>query len=95
MIEHAHEQHDVEPFLQLGHVIDGELAKLNLEAADLGGEPRLVEIVLVEIDPEHPPGAAPLHLERVEAGIAADVEHACPAQVGGKCVANCRHLTCG
>ena len=41
----------------------------------LGGEARLREVVVVEVDAEHALGAAPLHLDGVEAGVAADVEH--------------------
>ena len=75
MVEHAHEQHDVEPLAQRADVVDRQLPELDLGSADLGGEPRLRQIVVVEVDAEHALGAAPLHLDRVEAGVAADVEH--------------------
>ena len=57
-------------------VVDRELPELDVEAEHLGGEARLREVILVEIDAEHALGAAPLHLDRVEAAIAADIEHA-------------------
>ena len=49
---------------------------------DLGGEPRLREVVVVEVDAEHALGPAPLHLDRIEAGIAADVEHGSAGEIG-------------
>ncbi len=82
MIEHAEEQHDVEPLLESSDLIDRQLAEFDVETVDLGGELRLVEIVLVEIDAEHPSGAAPLHLDGVEPAIAADVEHARAGKIG-------------
>ena len=39
------------------------------------GEPRLREVAVVPVDADDALGAAALHLEGVEAGVAADVEH--------------------
>ncbi len=63
-------------------VIDRELAELDLEPADAGGEAGLRQVVVVEIDAEHPLGPAPFHLDRVEAAVAADVEHRLAGQIG-------------
>ena len=41
MIEHAHEQHEVEALAQRGDVVDRQLAELDVEPDHLGGEPRL------------------------------------------------------
>ena len=49
--------------------------------ADLGGEPRLGQVALVGVDAHDAVGPAALHLDRVEPGVAADVEHGLPAQV--------------
>src|SRR5205823_8424127 len=51
---------------------------------DFAREPRLTEIPFVAVDPEHAVGPAALHLDRVEAGVAADVEHAFAAEVPGQ-----------
>src|SRR6185312_2988007 len=59
-----------------------ELAELDFEAVDVSGEARLLEIVLVGVEPEHPFGAAPLHLHGIEAGVAADIQHRLAGQVG-------------
>ena len=75
VVEHAHEQHEVELLAERADVVDREVAEFDVEAVDLGGEARLRQIVLVEVDAEHALGAAPLHLHRVEAGVAADIEH--------------------
>ena len=48
----------------------------------LGGEPGLRQVVLVEVDAEHAARAAPLHLDRIEAAIAADIEHALAGEIG-------------
>ena len=50
MIEHADEEHDVEPLAERADVVDRELAELDVEPVHLGGEPGLRQIVLVEID---------------------------------------------
>ena len=82
VVEHAHEEHEVEPLAQRADVVDRELAELDLEPSHLGGEARLGEVALVAVDAEHARGAAPLHLDGVEAGVAADVEHGLAGQVG-------------
>ena len=81
VVEHPEEEHEVEALVEGGDVVDRELAELDVHAAHLGGEARLGEIAVVEIHGDHPVGAAPLHLDGVEAGVAADVEHGPPAQV--------------
>jgi hypothetical protein len=81
MIEHAHEEHDVEALAQGTDVVDRELAELDVLARHFGREARLREVALVEIDAEHARGAALLHLDRVEAAVAADVEHGLAREV--------------
>ena len=95
VVEHAHEEHDVEPLAERADVVDGQLAELDVEPVDLGGEARLRQIVLVGVDAEHARGAAALHLHRVEAGVAADVEHGLAAQIGRDRVREARHFTRG
>ena len=76
-------------------VVDGQMAELDVEPGHLGGEAGLRKVVVVEIDAEHARGAAPLHLDRVEAAIAADVEHALAAEIGRNGVGERRHFTAG
>ena len=56
-------------------VVHGQLAVLDVESLDFGGEARLRQVVLVEIDAEDARRAAPLHLHGMKPGIAADIEH--------------------
>src|SRR6185437_5015828 len=81
MIEHAHEDDPIELLAELAYFIDGEPVKFNVRAHHLGREPRLREIALVVVDRDYAVGAAPLHFERIEAGVAADIEHCFPAQI--------------
>src|SRR5205814_333051 len=54
---------------------DLEPAELDLLFGHLGGEAGLVQVALVMVDADHPRRAAALHLDGVEAGVAADIEH--------------------
>ena len=65
-------------------VVDRKLAELEFDPAHLGGKAGLVQVVLIRIDRDHALGAAPLHLDRVESGIAADVEDGPAAQICGQ-----------
>jgi hypothetical protein len=83
VIEDAEEQHDIEPLAQRRDVKNRQLAELELNPAHLGGKAGLVQIVRVRIHGDYALGAAPLHLDRVEAGIAADVEDGPATQISG------------
>ena len=77
MVQHAHEDHEVEPLPDRAHIVDVELGELDIVIAErFAREPGLREIALVAVDAEHARRAAALHLDRIEAGVAADVEHA-------------------
>ena len=95
VIKHAHEEHDVEALAQRADVVDRELAELDVEPADLGGKARLRQVVVVEVDAEHPLGPAPLHLDRVEAAVAADIEHGLAGEILGIACAKPFHFTAG
>ena len=59
VIEHAHEDDDVECFAELPDVVDGQVAELDVgKSGDLGGEASLVEIDLVAVDADDAAGAA-------------------------------------
>ena len=100
VVEHAHEDHEVEALAQRRDVVDRQVAELDAPslagpAQRLGRQPRLRQIALVAVDAEHPRRAAPLHLDRVEAGVAADVEHALAGHVGGQRVGEAGELEVG
>src|SRR5437764_100551 len=82
MVEHTHEQHEIEFLAAVLDVIDRKLPELDVDLVDLGGKPRLRHVIRIGIDAEHALGPAPLHLDRVKAAVTADVEHAVPPQVG-------------
>ena len=83
VVEHAHEEDHIELLPQLGHVVDRELPKLDLETRDFRRQPRLREIAWIKIDPHHAVGSAPFHLQRVEARVAADIEDRAAREVLG------------
>ena len=71
------------------------LPELDVVRPDLGGEACLGQIVLVEVDAEHARRAAPLHLDRVEAAVAADVEHGLAGEVLGQGLGEAAELHVG
>src|ERR1043166_4522623 len=83
VIQHAHEQHEVKPFPELSNSIHGEIAKLNVHLTYFGREAGLVQILSVSVDTDNPFRTALLHLDRVKACVAADVEHRFAGQVRG------------
>src|SRR5438270_732284 len=81
MIEHAHEQHDIEAFAERSDVIDGEAPKFDFDLIHFRSKPRLLQVLLLRIDSKNPRRAAPLHLEGVESGIAADIEDGAAGEI--------------
>ncbi len=81
VVEHTHEEDEVELLADAVDVVDVHLGELDLDADDARREARLLEVGLIGVDAEHARGAAALHLDRVEAAVAADVEHSLAAQV--------------
>src|SRR5579885_3231366 len=82
VIQHPHEDHDVECFTELADVINRKLSKLDDEPADLSGKSCLSEVVIAAVDSDDPVGAAAFHFHRIESSVAADIEHRLAAQVG-------------
>ena len=63
---------------RLAQLIDAvyiQFAEFDIGSANLRGEAGLRQVCGAHIDPHDPGGTPPLHLERVEPRIAADVEH--------------------
>ena len=54
VIEHAHEEHDVEALAETRDIVDRQLPELDVQRLDLGGEARLRQIVVVGIDADAP-----------------------------------------
>src|SRR5699024_4246258 len=81
MVENAHEQHHVETLAQCRHVIDRKIAELDRAAAAPGRKTRLGEIEIVGIDSQDALRAPTLHLDRVEARIAAYVENGLAGEI--------------
>jgi len=92
MIKDPHEDHEVEPLPQGGEIVDRQFSELDVGAVDLGRQPGLGQVPVVEIDPKNPFCAAALHLQRVETGVAADIEDAPAAQILRKRVSEAREF---
>src|SRR5690606_35541891 len=86
VIEHAHEDHDVKALGKRAHVVDGKLAKLDVHLGDFRRKSGLRQISIVEVEAENALRTPPLHLDRVEAGIAPDVENRLSAEIFRDCI---------
>jgi hypothetical protein len=82
VVEDAHEEDDVEALPERRDVVDAHPDELDLGAGDLGREARLRQVAVVGVDADDARRAAPLHLDRVEAGVAPDVEHGLAPEIG-------------
>src|SRR5437773_672581 len=81
MIENSHEQHVVElPWDGVGFV-HRKFFEFNIQSERIGRKPGLVKVAVININTNHSARAAPLHLDRVKPGVAAQVEHRCTLQV--------------
>ena len=87
MIKDAHEQYQIEAFLQLRDFIDGHALEGDVKVEYSGGETRLFEVLLIVVDAQHTPGAATFHFDGIKAAVASYIEHGFAAQVGGYGVA--------
>ena len=83
VVQHAHEDDEVELLAadEAIDVVDVALHELHVEPELLAGEARLAQIDRVVVDAQHARGAAALHFERIEAAVAADVEHGLAAEI--------------
>ncbi len=62
MIKDAHKKHEVKLPCNGIHVIDGTLFEFDLHSEDAGGETRLIQVAVVDINPKHSAGSPPLRL---------------------------------
>src|SRR3954451_9930581 len=74
MVEHAHEDDEVKAFVEHPNVINRQIPEFDVKAIHFCGEASLSEIFVASVQPEHPLGAATLHFNSIEAGVAPDVE---------------------
>src|SRR5204862_4695343 len=81
VIEHAHEEDEIELFAELRDIVNGELAKLDVCAEHFGGEAGLSEISLVEIDADDTVSSAAFHFDGVVTGVATDVQNSSAGKV--------------
>ena len=88
MIKDTHEQYVIKLSGQSVHVINRTLLDIQVDAQGLGGKPRLIQIAVIDINSQHPAGSASLHLDGIEAAVAANVENRGPAQIEGNGVGN-------
>src|SRR5690242_21909551 len=82
MIDDTEKEYDIEPFAERSYVIDRHLGELDLDADRLCSEPRLAQIIGVEIDRENASGTSQFHLNRIEAGVATNVENGFAGEIG-------------
>src|SRR4051812_29008805 len=86
VVKNAHEEHHIKPLVEASNIEDGELSKLDVMSCHLRGKARLSQIHIIKIDPDDPAGAALLHLDGIEASVAADIEHRLAGQILWNCV---------
>src|SRR3546814_18840535 len=82
VIEHAHEQDQIEALREMSDLIDRHLPELYVVSQNLGGERRLGEVAGVGVDTDATGRAAALHRHRVAAAVGAACEHAEAAESG-------------
>src|SRR5947209_7816176 len=82
MVEHAHEDDDVETLSEGSDFIYVELRELDLlESQRFARQPGLREVALIAVDAEDAIGTTALHLDRIETGVAPDIQHAPAAKI--------------
>src|SRR4051812_19688657 len=82
VIEHTHEQDDIEHLPKRRKVVHRHLAELDVESGDLSGKARLRQVSRVAVDADHLRRSTTFHLDRVEPAVAADVENGATAKIG-------------
>ena len=81
MIEDPHEEDIIEPAGNSIDIINRAFVELDLQLQHLRGKLGLAEITVVHIHRQHPARAPLFQFERVEASIAAQVEHRGPRHI--------------
>ena len=95
MIENAHEDHEIKGLVQRCHVVNRHVSEFDVKVVYFGGEPRLREIFVAAVQPEHPVGAAALHLLGIEPALQPMSSTVFPFRLAGTTSAKRRHFTCG
>src|SRR5690349_7327169 len=81
VIEHTHEDHDIELLAELCDVVDGELFQLDVQIENLRRQFRLREVPRIGINADDAIRSALLHLNGVEAAVAPYIENRLPTEV--------------
>src|SRR5579871_463856 len=81
VVEDAQKQHQIKLLPERADLVHRHPAELNRRARNFRDESRLLQISFVGIDAKHARGAAPLHLDRIESRVAADIEHGFPSEI--------------
>src|SRR4051812_47212089 len=95
VVEHAHEQDQIELFTEFSHPIHVKFTEFNICLCDLSRESGLRQISGIGVDTHYARSAAPFHFERVEPPVAANVEHGLATQIGRNRVSEGTPLTRG
>src|SRR5947209_6160390 len=82
VVEDPEEQNDIKLLTKRGHIINGELAKLDPGAAHLRRKPGLRQVNLVEINRHDALGAAPFHFDGIEPAVAPDIQDRLALEIG-------------
>src|SRR5690606_34190231 len=74
-IKDTHEEHEIKRLVQCANVVNGQLPELDGGAGDLCCKSGLSQIGFVEINAQNAISAAPLHFDRIETSVTADIQH--------------------
>src|SRR5689334_19848125 len=82
VVEHSHEEDEVEFPPEFLQIVDVQLAEFDLDAVYFGGESSLREVTRVGVDADDVRGSPAFHLLRIEPSVTADVEHGLAGEIG-------------
>ena len=75
VVQHAHEDHNVKALSQRAHIPYRHAPKLDVGARELRRKSRLPQVTFVRVNSKHALGPAPLHLQRIKATVATNIQH--------------------
>src|ERR1700712_1433371 len=92
VVKHPHEDDEIERLAQLRDVPHRHAEELDACSLDIRSKAGLPKVTFIGVNAKDTSGPATLHLQGVEAAIAADVEHALTGQVAWNCIAEASKL---
>src|ERR1700760_504020 len=75
VIQHTHEDHQVEFLLQSCDIPYRHLSEFDIDTIHFSGEASLSQIMQICVDPKYPICSAPLHLQGIKTRVATDIQH--------------------